>query len=314
MHGDTLANLDEMRSLIGMLPSPDLEAGSAVLGRRPASGVSVGALGQLADLAGFMAQWQGRKTPAADRARVALFAATHGVGLRRDGELAIERLRRRLEAAVAGNGAINGACKGADADLRLYELDIEHASADTTQGAGMTEAECARAMAYGMMAVEQGLDVLCLGDLSLGADLAAAALGCALVGGAVADWTGADRDAALVSAALAANQAGEADSFEWLRRLGGHDIAALTGAILAARMAKVPVILDGPAALAAAAVVWRADRAAIGHCLWGHQGDSPAERAFAQALALRPVLSLGISAGEGVGGVVLVPILRVACG
>jgi nicotinate-nucleotide--dimethylbenzimidazole phosphoribosyltransferase len=309
---DTLANLDEMRSLIAMLPGPDLEAGTVLLSRRQSAGQSLAALGRMADFARWLAQWQGKKTPAVARVRVALFAASHGMGLVRDGDLALERVRRRLEAAVSGNGAINGVCKAVDADLRVYELDLDTSSADTRNGPAMAEAECARAMAYGMMAVEQGFDVLCLGDMSAGADLAAAALGAALFGGTMAQWTASEREAALVAGALAAN-AGEGDAFEWVRRLGGHDIAALVGAILAARMARTPVILDGPAALAAAAVVWRLDRAAIDHCLLGHAGVHPAEIKLAAVLGLTPILALGLSVGEGVGAGLAVPLLRAAC-
>lgn len=311
MSTDTLANLDEMRSLIALLPGPDLESASTLLARRQSAGMSVAALGRLADLASWMAHWQGKKAPTANRARVTLFAASHGLGLQRDGDLAIERLRRRLDAAVSGNGPVNGLCKAVDADLRVYELDIDHPSADTTQGPAMAEPECARAMAYGMMAVEQGLEILCLGDMSVGADSAAASLGLALLGGDAAAWCANSREAALIAAAFAAN-VGEGDSFDWLRKLGGHDIAALAGAILAARMARLPVVLDGPAALAAAAVVWRADRAAIDHCLLGHLGTHPAEARFAAALGLVPLLSMGLTAGEGTGAALAVPLIRAA--
>src|SRR5262249_15842657 len=91
---------------------------------------------------------------------------------------------------LAGGGAINQLSAAIDADLRIYELDLEHPTDDFTQGPAMSEARAAKAMAYGMMAAEPGIDVLCLGEMGIANTTTAATLCAALFGGNGADWAG----------------------------------------------------------------------------------------------------------------------------
>ena len=126
--------------------------------------------------------------------------------------------------------------------------------------------------------------------MGIGNTTAAAAIYHALYGGEAEDWvgrgTGVDdaglrRKAAAVRAAVALHKAHLDDPLEVLARLGGREIAAMAGAILAARLQKVPVVLDGFVVCSAAAVLQALDTAALDHCLAGHVS---AERAHAQAL------------------------------
>src|SRR4051812_45738499 len=154
----------------------------------------------------------------------------------------------------------------------------------------MTEEECARAIAYGMMAVEPGIDVLAVGEMGIGNTTVAAALCLGLFGGSAAEWTGpgtgvggaALRAKRQAVASAAARHTGAGDPFEILRRLGGLELAAMTGAVLAARMGRVPVILDGYATTAAAAVLHAADPRALDHCLVAHVSAEPGHRRAAR--------------------------------
>ena len=118
----------------------------------------------------------------------------------------------------------------------------------------MSEDECARAIAYGMMAVEPGIDALAVGEMGIANTTIAAALCLALFGGDAAEWTGPGTGVAgaalankraVVAAAVARHRPEAGDPLELLRRLGGLEFAAMAGAILAARMGRVPVVLDG---------------------------------------------------------------------
>src|SRR5579864_2830398 len=91
---------------------------------------------------------------------------------------------------LAGGAAINQLAAAIDADLRIYELDLDHPTEDFTQGPAMSEARTAKAMAYGMMAAEPGIDVLCLGEMGIANTTTAAALCASLFGGSGADWAG----------------------------------------------------------------------------------------------------------------------------
>jgi len=93
------------------------------------------------------------------------------------------------------------------------------------------------------------------------------------------------------------------DPLEVLRRLGGREIAAMCGAILAARLARVPVLIDGYVATAAAAVLHAIDETALDHCMAAHRSAEPAHGALLEKLGKRPILDLGMRLGEASGAV-----------
>ena len=155
---------------------------------------------------------------------------------------------------IAGGAAVNQLCRSVDADLRVYEMSLDQPTADIVEAPAMSGAECARAIAYGMMAVEPGIDALAVGEMGIANTTVAAALCLALFGGEAAEWTGPgtgvagaalDRKREVVAAAVARHRGEMGDPFDVLRRLGGLEFAAMAGAILAARMGRVPVVLDG---------------------------------------------------------------------
>src|SRR5690606_31860062 len=92
--------------------------------------------------------------------------------------------------------------------------------------------------------------------------------------------------------------------------LGGREIAAITGAILAARMEKIPVVLDGYASLAAAAVLHAIDPSATGHCLLAHLSTEPGMARAAARMGLVPLLDLQLGDGEGMAAALAADIVR----
>ena len=222
---------------------------------------------------------------------------------------------------VNGGAAVNQLCALAEADLRVYELALEQPTDDFTQGPAMTEGDCARAMAYGMMAVEQDIDVLALGEMGIANTTSAAAICHALHGGAAEDWvgrgTGIDdsrlaRKVEVVAAAVALHKPHLDDPFEVLRRLGGQELAAIAGAIIAARLARVPVLLDGYCCTAAAAVLHAADSRALDHCLVAHVSAEPGHRRLIDHLGQRALLDLDMRLGEGSGACLAIGLLKAA--
>src|SRR5690606_11961502 len=180
--------LDEIRSVLADLPGPDLEAGTAALTRRTQLEKAAGTLGRLSDHVEWLATWQGRHPPVMRRPRTAVFAGNHGLARHLDPPEPARSAERLVEAAVAGSATVNAACTSADADLRVYEMSLETPTRDATAEPAMDEEECARAIAYGMMAIEQGLDLICLDTVGAGAEAAAAAIGLSLFGGSADDW------------------------------------------------------------------------------------------------------------------------------
>lgn len=312
--------LDEIRALLRHLPGPDLEAGTAVRERDRQLTKPPGSLGRLEDLVEWMAVWQGKHPPQLRRPRVAVFAGNHGVAVAQGvSAYPVAVTAQMVKNFVDGGAAVNQLAQAADSDLRVYELDLAHPTADFTIAPAMTEAECVRAMAYGMMAVEPGIDLLCLGEMGIGNTTSGAALATALFGGEAADWvgpgTGVDaagvrRKAEVVAKAIATHRAALTDPIEVLRHLGGLELAAIVGAVLAARMARIPVLLDGYTCTAAAAVLWAADRHALDHCQVAHVSAEPGHRRLLDKLGRTALLDLGMRLGEGSGAALAIGLVR----
>ena len=102
------------------------------------------------------------------------------------------------------------------------------------------------------------------------------------------------------------------DAFDLLARLGGLELAAIAGAVLAARIGRVPVVLDGFASTAAAAVLFAADAHALDHCVVGHVSAEPGHRRLLETIGQWPLLDLGMRLGEGSGATVAFALLKAA--
>ncbi len=318
---DGVPSMEEIRRVLPELPGPDLEAGTAALQREQTLLKPPGALGRMEELVQWLATWQAKAPPELTHPRIVVFAGAHGVAQRGVSAYPPAVTGQMVQAFLNGHAAINQLAELHDADLRVHEMDLDHPTADFTQGPAMDEATCARATAYGMMAVEPGLHLLCVGEMGIGNTTAASALCAALFGGTAADWvgpgTGVDaagiqRKIAAVEAGLAANPAALTDPFEALRCLGGQEFAAIVGAIIACRLARVPVVLDGFACTAAAAVLYKADPKALDHCIVAHKSAEPGHARLLAAINKRPLFEFDMRLGEASGAALAIPILRSA--
>jgi nicotinate-nucleotide--dimethylbenzimidazole phosphoribosyltransferase len=312
---------DDVRSLVGMIRGPDESAIAAVTAREGQLTKPAGSLGRLEDIARFIAGWQGRGTPAITRPLVAIFAANHGVVKQGVSPFPQDVTRQMMENFTAGGGAVNQICATFDIGLKVFDLALDFPTGDITEEAALDEKAAAATIAFGMEATAGGSDLLCLGEMGIGNTTIAAAIYFALYGGKASDWvgrgTGVD-DAGLlrkietVEKAVALHKAHLSDPLELLRRLGGREIAAMLGAILAARLQKVPVILDGYVVTAAAAILHAMDETALDHCLAGHVSAEGAHAEVLKRLGLRPVLDLNMRLGEGSGAALAVSIVKAA--
>ncbi|MGQ0580375.1 MAG: nicotinate-nucleotide--dimethylbenzimidazole phosphoribosyltransferase [Reyranella sp.] len=318
-----VATFDEMRRILRELPGPDLAAQTEVIRRQVELTKPPGSLGRLEEIAAWLAAWQGRAQPRVERPRIAVFAGTHGIAARGVSAYPPEVTQQMVKNFLNGGAAINQLAAAIDADLRIYELDLDHPTADFTQGPAMNEARTANAMAYGMMAAEPGIDVLCLGEMGIANTTTAATLCAALFGGTGADWAGPgtgvkgqalQNKIAVIDEALAYHKDTIAakEPLAILAAVGGEELAAIAGAIAAARMGRIPVLLDGYASTAAAAVLFASDRRALDHCLVAHRSAEPGHTRLLKAINQDPLLDLKMRLGEASGAALAVPILKAA--
>jgi nicotinate-nucleotide--dimethylbenzimidazole phosphoribosyltransferase len=303
------------------LPSPDLAAIKRASARQAELTKPAGSLGRLEDIALFMAGWQGCERPRADRIHAAVFAGNHGVAAQGVSAFPTEVTAQMVANFRQGGAAINALARACGAELEVVALDLDHPTADITQAPAMTEADYLTAINAGAEIVRDGIDLLFVGEMGIANTTPAAALCAQAFGGEAAAWVGRGSgidDAAIVRKidavmrALALHGPSCDGPSEALRRLGGREIAAMAGAIVAARMRRVPVLLDGFICCAALAPLAAFAPAITRHCIAAHCSAEAAHARLLECLGLEPLLHLGMRLGEGSGAAVAAQIVRSA--
>ena len=312
---------DDIRKLMQDLLAADPAAAAQCKARDAQLTKPPGSLGKLESMAEWVAAWQGNYPPKIARPVVAVFAGNHGVVAQGVAAYPAEVTKQMVLNFQGGGAAVNQICKTFDLGLKVFELALENPTKDITENAAMDEADCAATMAYGMEAIAGGCDLLCIGEMGIGNTTIAAAICHGLYGGRPEDWvgpgTGVDaeglkRKASAVARAVALHKAHLSDPLEVLRRLGGRELAAMAGAILAARTQRVPVLIDGYVASAAAAVLHAIRPDALDHCLAAHCSAEPAHRILLRKLGKEPILDLGMRLGEASGAALAAGLLKAA--
>ena len=312
---------DDIRNLIRNLPGPDKTAALQARERDAQLTKPPGALGRLETIAEWVATWQANYPPHVARPVVAVFAGNHGVVAQGVAAYPAAVTAQMVANFQTGGAAVNQICKTFDLGLKVFELALDIPTRDITAGAALDEAECAATMAYVMEAISGDCDLLCIGEMGIGNTTIAAAICHGLYGGTAEDWvgpgTGVDaaglaRKADAVRRSVVLHQPHLADPLEVLRRLGGRELAAMAGAILAARLQRVPVLIDGYVASAAAAILHAMRPDALDHCQAAHLSAEPAHRRLLDRLGKEPILALGMRLGEGSGAALAAGLVKAA--
>ncbi|WP_296418933.1 nicotinate-nucleotide--dimethylbenzimidazole phosphoribosyltransferase [Pseudooctadecabacter sp.] len=316
------ASLDDFRTVLQQAPGPDMETLAAANDRNAQLTKPPGALGRLEDLAIWYAGWRGDAAPKLEAPQVLIFAGNHGVCAQGVSAFPPEVTVQMVANFEHGGAAINQLSRAFGARMDVHALDLEMPTQDFTQSPAMSEAEVVQALITGWTAVDPTSDLVVTGEMGIGNTTSAAAVAAAVLGGTAEDWvgrgTGVD-DAGLerkidaVAKGLALHDV--SDPLEALRCLGGRELAAMAGAIAAARAHRIPVILDGFICSAAAAVLEKAAPGALDHAVAGHLSAEGAHRRLLDGLEKEPLLSLGLRLGEGSGAALAIGVLKgaVAC-
>ncbi len=282
---------DDILSLLADMPGPDQDAQAAAR-----AGIGDG-LGRLADLAAWAAAWSGRAIPQVNRPILSLYAGAHSAVAAHGGAE-----RERLEAVAAGGAVVSRLAAGQGAGLEVFDLAVDRPVPDIAALPAMSERETAATIAFGMEVMAKQPDLLIVGSIGGGAQISAQAIAAALS-------RSADVATDPRAAAAAARVRDISEPLELLRQLGGRETAAALGAIVAARVQRTPVVLDGPAALSAAAILDALSPGSVSHC----RAADADPLGLAAVLDAPPVLDMAVTAGEGSAGVLALGMIRAAC-
>ncbi|MEO9874111.1 MAG: nicotinate-nucleotide--dimethylbenzimidazole phosphoribosyltransferase [Anderseniella sp.] len=283
----SLLPFDDIRALLDEMPGFDVKSANvfSAHNRQPAD--------RIAEIGRWMAGWQANARPSIRRPVVALFAASHGVAAHLDDGLQINQVSELVEEVQARSGPVAKVCGRAELGLKVFELALELPVEDFSVGAAMAETDCAATIAYGMEATTDGCDLLVVHGTASGGQASTTAMSSALLGEENSlDEQRSPAEIEIVGKAVATHKSHFQSPLEVLRRLGGREAAAIAGAIVAARLQRVPVILDGSQAVCVALLLERLRQGTADHCVVSSHDLHPDSARLCKALD-RPVLLSG---------------------
>ena len=323
-------------------PAPSAEHRMAAEARQTVLTKPRGSLGALERVVEQLAACQSRSHPRADAVQIILFAGDHGVAANGVSAYPSAVTVQMLHNFASGGAAISVLARELNASLEVVDAgslatnDIHgvitdrpcRGTRDFAAQPAMTADEVQFALAAGrravMRAVRHRPDLLVLGEMGIGNTTAATAIAAALLdlpardlvgAGTGLDGEGVAHKAQVIDDAIGLHDLrhGQAQAARVLACVGGLEIAALTGAIVAAAQIGIPVLIDGFIVTVAAFAASRINPSCTEWLIYSHRSSERGHRTVLQALRAEPLLDLGLRLGEGSGAALAVPMIRLAC-
>jgi nicotinate-nucleotide--dimethylbenzimidazole phosphoribosyltransferase len=314
----------------------------AALARQAQLTKPAGSLGRLEQLATDLAGLQQTERPRAERVPIIIFAGDHGVVAQ-----GVSAYPQEVTIAMMSNFAVGGAAisvlarqLGASLEVvdagSLAELPLpgivtdkpRRGSRDFSKEAAIAPEELAFALACGRRAVQRALehapDLLIPGEMGIGNTTSSAAVAAALLSvnagqiagsGTGVDAAGRARKVRVIDQALAHHELTKSgiSAEEILCAVGGFEIAAICGAIIAAAQHRLPILLDGFIVSVAALAAVRLNPSCREYLLASHRSAEQGHGLVLNALNIQPLIDLDLRLGEGSGAAIALPLLRLAC-
>ena len=324
---------------IAAIAPPDAAARAAARERLDRMTMPRGALGRVGELGVTLAGIAGAcPPPVPEPAAVAVFAGDHGVHAQQVTPWPQEVTAQMVANFLAGGAVVNAFARQIGADVIVVDVGVAapldaqpglvarrvaDGTADMTAGPALTRDQALAAVEVGIGVARElvaaGNRALLTGDMGIANTTAAAALTCVFTGADPASATGRGtgiddvtlaRKIDVVRRAMALHRPEPADPLGVLAAFGGLEHAALAGFVLGGAAARVPVLLDGVNAGAAALVAAAFAPDAVGVCLAGHRSVEPAHRRALAHLGLDPLIDLEMRLGEGTGALLALPVAQ----
>ena len=318
----SFASSNHITEIIGNLPNGSVVTMKKARERQAQLTKPPGSLGKLEDIAVWLAGWQGVAEPQINNGQCLIFAGSHGVVAKGVSPFPAEVTAQMVMNFEAGGAAINQLCREAGLSLTVVPLQLDVPTGDISEGMAMTPDEVIAAMNAGADALDDSCDYLVVGEMGIGNTTAAAALTMGRFGGDASRWvgpgTGLDAEgvahkAKIVDQAFARHGRLNGDPVSLLAHYGGRELAAIAGAVLAARMRSIPVMLDGFISSAAASALTAGNRLSVlDHCEISHMSAEPGHLQLAVALHKQPIVDLNMRLGEGSGAATATLLVRAA--
>jgi nicotinate-nucleotide--dimethylbenzimidazole phosphoribosyltransferase len=330
-----------LAEVLGRIVPLDESAMAAARARQDRLTKPLGSLGRLEDLSVQLAGIARRcPPPVPGHKAVMVFAGDHGVVAEGVSAYPQAVTPEMVLNFLAGGAAINVLSRQAGARVTVVDAGVAvdmppadglingkigYGTANMAHGPAMTREQAIAALELGIRVaqaeLDAGADLLGCGDMGIGNTTPATAILAVFTGRAPVSVTGPGtgldaaavaRKAQVIERALAVNRPDPSDGLDVLAKVGGFEIGAIAGAMLAAAAGRVPVMVDGFISTSAALVAVALAPEARGYMIAGHRSAEPGHDAALAHLGLAPLLDMRMRLGEGTGGVLAMQIVEAA--
>ena len=289
----------------------------------------IGSLGRLEELAARYVMITGEMKPKVPRGAVFTFAADHGVTVEGVSAYPSAVTPQMVLNFLRGGAGVNVLARHVGIEVRVVDIGVAF-DFDSAPGliqrkvmpgtknlmveSAMSLAQAEQALHVGIElateAAHEGIGLIGTGEMGIGNTTASSAIAAVMTGRPVAEVTGRGTgidDAGhahkidVIQRALAFHRLDSADAMEVLAKVGGLEIGGLAGLMLGAAAARIPVVLDGFIAGAAALIAVGLEPRCKDYLIASHQSVERGHRAILDHLGLKPLLDLDLRLGEGTG-------------
>lgn len=289
----------------------------------------LGSLGRLEELAAQYVAITGEIKPTIPRGVVFTFAADHGVALEGVSAYPREVTPQMVLNFLRGGAGVNVLARHAGVDVRVVDIGVDYefgtvpglfdrkimkGTRNLSVEPAMTRNQAEQSLLVGIElatdAVREGVGLIGTGEMGIGNTTPSAAITAVMTRRAVADVTGRGtgideaghaRKVRVIQTALDRHRLDPTDSLDVLAKVGGLEIGGLAGLILGAAAARIPVVLDGFIAGAAALIAVGLQPSCRDYLIASHRSVEEGHRVLLDHLSLKPLLDLDLRLGEGTG-------------
>ncbi|ULA58145.1 MAG: nicotinate-nucleotide dimethylbenzimidazole-P phosphoribosyl transferase [Nitrospira sp.] len=318
--------LDEV---VGLIQPVNGKSAVKAQGRLDRLTKPLGSLGRLEELAVHYARITGDVKPNIPRGVIFTFAADHGVANEGVSAYPSEVTAQMVLNFLRGGAGVNVLARHTGVDVRVVDIGVAYdfgsvprliqkkimqGTNNLLREPAMTRAQAAQALQVGIdlatAAAREGIGLIGTGEMGIGNTTPSAAMTAVMTGRPVADVTGRGtgideaghaRKVSIIEQALDRHRPDKGDALDVLAKVGGLEIAGLAGLMLGAAAARVPVVLDGFIAGAAALIAVGLQPLCRDYLIASHRSVEQGHQAILECLALKPLLDLDLRLGEGTG-------------
>jgi nicotinate-nucleotide--dimethylbenzimidazole phosphoribosyltransferase len=319
----------QIEEIIANIPPLDEAAMQSARARQDRLTKPPGSLGRLEELSIQLAGMTANPLPSVERKAVIVMAADHGVAREGVSAYPTEVTAQMVLNFLRGGAAINVLARQAGARVTVVDIGVAVefepmpglvrrkvmcGTRNQAEGPAMTRAEAEQAIQVGLDVLSEeanhGLDIVATGDMGIGNTTPSSAIVAAMTGLPVAqvvgrgtgiDDQGLERKIKVIERSLAVNQPDRTDPMDVLHKVGGLEIAGLTGVMLGAASRRIPVVVDGFISTAAALIAVALAPRAREYMISAHQSVEIGHQVMLKHLNLVPLLDLNLRLGEGTG-------------